>query len=76
MVLRARDKELSRPDAAFWIVAYIWRAQMLLLEGTCVRTGFARVMLQTLEKPIVYILKGTPLQSGSHLGAAPADVAF
>ena len=77
MVLRAQDKELSNPaDTAFWIAAYVRRIQVLFLEGACVRTGFTAVMLQTLKKPIVYTVRGTPLQSGSHHGASPADVQF
>ena len=74
---RAQDTEKSNPaDTAFCIAAYVRRIQTRFLEGACVRTGFTHVMLQTVRKAVVYIVRGTPLQSGHSDGATPADVQF
>ena len=77
MVLRAHDKNKGDPaDTAFWIDAYIKRIQMLFVGNACLEMGFTAVMVRTLQKPLVYTLKGTALQCGSSKGLSPSDISF
>jgi len=73
-LVRHRDVDLSdSAEVSYWIAAYVRRCQFLFLEGGCLRTGFTQVILQILRKPVVYVVRGTPLQSGSRAGATAAD---
>ena len=77
MVLRAADQTHSDPaNAAFWIASYSRRIQILFLEGACLRTGYTKVMLETLRKPMVYVVNGTMLQCGHAAGASQEQVTW
>ena len=77
LVLRAHDKKMADPaDTAFWIAAYVRRVQTLFLDGECLKLGYTRVMMDALKKPLVYIVRGTPLQCGCESGTTPSDVQF
>lgn len=72
--MHAKDKDNADPaETAFWIAQYVRRVQTLFLEGHCRTTGFTELMLAQLTKPLVYTVKGTVLQCGSHSGV-PADI--
>ena len=77
LVLRAQDKKISNPaDTAFWISTYISRIQTLFLEEKCLQLGYTKIMMDELQKPLVYVVKGSALQSGSRAGASHDDVQF
>ena len=77
MVLRAADKTHSDPaDTAFMIESYVRRIQTLFLEGSCLRTGYTQVMMESLKKPIVYVVRGAMLQCGDSAGASRQQVTW
>lgn len=77
LVLRAQDKKTSNPaDTAFWISTYISRIQTLFLEEKCLQLGYTKIMMDELKRPLVYVVRGAALQSGSRAGASRDDVQF
>lgn len=74
IILRAQDRDQSDPaETAFLIAQYVRRIQTLFIEGACCRSGFTEVMLETLSRPMVYTVRGHPLQCGARSGV-PAEV--
>ncbi len=77
MVLRAHDKNKSDPaNTAFWISSYIQRIQVLFIDNACLETGFTEVMVRTLQKPLVYTVRGKTLQCGHSKGMSAGDISF
>ena len=77
MIVRAFDKRLSDPaDTAFWIASYVRRVQLLFLDKGCLETGYTKVILAALAKPVVYTVKGTALQCGRRSGPTDDDINY
>ena len=74
LIVRAHDKKKADPaETAFWIASYVRRIQTLFLESECLKLGYTKVMMDTLKTPLVYVVRGAPLQCGSQQGATPDD---
>ena len=74
LLVRARDVDLSdSSELSYLVAAFVRRIQFLFLEGGCLQTGFTQAVLRVLRKPVMYVVRGTPLQSGSATGATAAD---
>ena len=46
---------------------------MLFLEGACLKTGFTKIMIDLLKKPMTYVVRGKMLQCGCAAGPSAAD---
>ena len=75
LLVRAQDESMADPaNTAFLVASFVRRVQALFLEGSCWRAGFTEIMLETLKKPMGYVVRGTPLQCGNLAGPAQADL--
>ena len=55
------------------VASFIRRIQALFLEGSCLKTGFTKIMMNMLKKPMTYFVRGHMLQCGSPEGVSAAD---
>ena len=71
-----REVDASKADPSrlgFTVASFIRRIQALFLEGSCLKTGFTKIMMDMLKKPMTYFVRGHMLQCGSPEGVSAAD---
>ena len=68
-VIRHSDKDRpNSAETAFVIAKFARHIQTLFLERKCLDTGYTKVMIDTLKRPLIYTVEGKPLQCGSAQG--------
>eukprot|EP00971_Amphidinium_carterae_P349179 6490884-Amphidinium_carterae.1 len=69
ILLRQCDTEdMSPSDIPFDVAQYAQRIQTLFFDDAVLTTGYTKLMLETLSRPMVYVVNGIPLQCGSTAG--------
>ena len=73
-MLREQDESKADPSRqAFSVASFIRRHHVLFLEGACLNTGFTKIMIDLLKKPMTYVVRGKMLQCGCAAGPSAAD---